>query len=46
MVLEDAGIRVMIFDQRDSSYNSFGYIYVNVQQHDVDSALKLMSEYE
>ena len=28
--LEDAEIPVMIFNQRDSSYNAFGYIYINV----------------
>lgn len=28
--LEDAEIPVMVFNQRDSSYNAFGYIYINV----------------
>lgn len=30
MTLESEGIPVMIFDQRDSSYNSFGDMYLQV----------------
>ncbi len=28
--LEDAEIPTMVFNQRDSSYHAFGYIYINV----------------
>ena len=41
--LEDEGIPAMIFDQRDSSYNSFGYIYLNVHKKDEEDALKLLN---
>lgn len=41
--LEGEGIPVMIFDQRDSSYNSFGYIYLNVHKKDEEAARKLLN---
>ncbi|MCH2231035.1 MAG: DUF2007 domain-containing protein [Crocinitomicaceae bacterium] len=44
MKLEAYEIPVSIFDQRDSSYNAFGYIYLNVRAEDVDEALKLIEE--
>jgi len=44
MKLENEGIRVMIFDQRDSSYNTFGYIYINVQQEDLIKAQEIIKE--
>ena len=42
--LEDAGIKTMTFDQLDSSYQSFGYIYLKVQSHDEERALSLLKE--
>lgn len=45
--LEDHEIPAMLFDQRDSSYNAFGYIYLNVQKQDELEALKILkSEHE
>lgn len=45
--LEDEGIPAIIFDQRDSSYNSFGYIYLKVHKENESKALKLLnSEHE
>ena len=43
MNLEDHGISVILFDQRDSSYNAFGYIYLHVRVHDKDKALELIN---
>lgn len=40
--LESEGIPVMIFDQRDSSYNSFGDIYVQVQNEHIEKAKELI----
>ncbi len=42
MALEDAGIPVSIFDQRDSSYNAFGYIYLNVPVEFKEKALQVL----
>jgi hypothetical protein len=41
--LEDEGIPVMVFDQRDSSYNAFGYIYIEVLTEDVERARKVLN---
>lgn len=41
--LEDESIPVMIFDQRDSSYNAFGYLYLHVRKEDVERALKILN---
>lgn len=41
--LEDNGIPVIIFNQRDSSYNAFGYIYLNVPSKDKLKALNLIN---
>ena len=41
--LEDEGIPAMLFDQRDSSYNAFGYIYLKVLKKDEESARKLLN---
>ena len=30
LALESEGIPVMVFNQRDSSYNAFGFIYLQV----------------
>lgn len=40
--LEDHEIPVMLFDQRDSSYNAFGYIYLNVRKQDETKALTIL----
>jgi hypothetical protein len=41
--LEDEGIPVSIFDQRDSSYNAFGYIYLNVPKDYEEVASNLVN---
>ena len=30
--LEDAGVQVVYIDERDSSYNAFGYVYLKVHR--------------
>ena len=44
MKLEAHEIPVSIFDQRDSSYNAFGYLYLNVRPQDEKIALELIEE--
>jgi hypothetical protein len=44
MALEDAGIPVTIFDQRDSSYNAFGYIYLHVPAEMQEKARQVLEE--
>ena len=44
LALEDAGIPVTIFDQRDSSYNAFGYIYLHVPIEHKERALQVLEE--
>jgi hypothetical protein len=44
MKLEANQIPVSIFDQRDSSYNAFGYLYLNVRVQDEKIALELIEE--
>ena len=44
LALEDAGIPVTIFDQRDSSYNAFGYIYLHVPIELKEKALQVLEE--
>lgn len=41
--LEDEGIPVSIFDQRDSSYNAFGYIYLSVPTEYIEKAKSLLN---
>lgn len=41
--LEDEGIPAILFDQRDSSYNAFGYIYLKVHKENESKALKLLN---
>ncbi|MFT6245765.1 MAG: hypothetical protein ACJAXI_002540 [Crocinitomicaceae bacterium] len=43
LLLEDENIPVMIFDQRDSSYNAFGYIYLHVRTIDLEKASKIIN---
>lgn len=42
MRLEDEGIRCIVFNQKDSSYNAFGYIYLQVFVEDVERAKELL----
>ncbi len=46
LVLEEHNIPVVIFDQRDSSYNAFGDIYLNVPARHESEALKILKEHE
>ena len=41
--LEDEDIPAVIFDQRDSSYNAFGYLYLNVHIENVKKAKKILN---
>jgi len=41
--LEDNNIPVSIFNQIDSSYNAFGYIYLSVPLKDEKNALELIN---
>ncbi len=43
LLLEDEGIPAIIFDQRDSSYNAFGYIYLKVHKENESKARKLLN---
>lgn len=36
--LEEEGIPVMIWDERDTMYNSFGYVHLQVRGEDVEKA--------
>lgn len=42
--LENEGIPVALFDQRDSSYNAFGYLYLSVPQQYEEEARKLIEQ--
>ena len=42
--LEKEGIPVVVFDQRDSSYNAFGYIYLSVQHNHEEAARKIIED--
>lgn len=44
--LESEGIPTMVFDQRDSSYNAFGYIYLQVPLDHVEEANKILKEFD
>lgn len=43
MALEEEGIPVLVFDQRDSSYNTFGDIHLQVLKEDVIRAQKILN---
>jgi hypothetical protein len=43
MALEEEEIPVLIFDQRDSSYNAFGDIQLQVLNEDVTRAQKILN---
>lgn len=36
--LEDEGIPVLVWDERDSSYNAFGYLHLQVLSEDQEKA--------
>ncbi|MEJ6617290.1 MAG: hypothetical protein QNL61_10315 [Crocinitomicaceae bacterium] len=40
--LEDAEIPVIEFNQQDSSYNAFGYIYLQVPTELIDKATQII----
>ena len=40
--LEDEGIKVQFVDDRDSSYNAFGYIYLNVLKENETIATQII----
>ncbi len=42
--LEEEGIPVVLFDQRDSSYNAFGYLYLSVPTEFEEQALELINK--
>lgn len=43
IMLDDEGIPAILFDQRDSSYNAFGCIYLKVHKDHEQEALKLLN---
>ena len=42
MILKDAQIPSLIFNQKDSSYQSFGYIHLKVKQQHKEEAIQLL----
>lgn len=42
--LDNEEIPAVVFDQRDSAYNAFGYIYISVPVEYVERATKLIEE--
>ncbi|MBL1281007.1 MAG: hypothetical protein COA33_012075 [Fluviicola sp.] len=40
--LEDEGIKVVFVDERDSSYNAFGYVYLKVHRENEALAKQLI----
>jgi hypothetical protein len=46
MHLEANEIEVNLFDQKDSSYGAFGYIYLSVKISDEAKALALLKQYD
>lgn len=42
--LESEGIPTMIFDQRDSSYNAFGFVFLHVPAQEEEHARKVLTE--
>tara|TARA_R110002072_G_scaffold271987_1_gene432052 strand:- start:33554 stop:33697 length:144 start_codon:yes stop_codon:yes gene_type:complete len=42
--LEDAGIPVIIVDERDSSYNAFGYVHLKVERENKQVATELIED--
>lgn len=42
--LESEGIPTMIFDQRDSSYNAFGFVFLHVPVQQAERARQVLNE--
>ncbi len=40
--LEDEGIKVKLIDERDSSYNAFGYVYLKVLKENEQVAKQII----
>lgn len=40
--LEDEGIKVQLIDERDSSYNAFGYVYLKVLKENEQLAKQII----
>lgn len=43
MQLIEAEIPAVIFDQRDSSYQAFGFIYLKVRQEELENAREILN---
>ena len=43
-ILENAGLKVVIMNQHDSAYQSFGDFMVYVEENDEQKALELLKE--
>ncbi len=43
MQLVEAEVPAVIFDQRDSSYQAFGYLYLKVRQEDLEKAREILN---
>lgn len=44
--LESHDIEAQMFNQKDSSYGMFGYIYLSVRKADEQKALELLKQYD
>lgn len=44
--LEAHSIEAVPFDQRDSSYLAFGYMYLNVRRENEQQALEILKHYD
>lgn len=44
MRLEDEGIQCILFNQKDSSYNAFGYVYLQVRAEDFERAKEILAD--
>ena len=44
--LEAHGVESVLFDQRDSSYMAFGYMYLNVRRENEQQALEILKDYD
>lgn len=42
MRLEEEGIECIVFNQKDSSYHAFGYIYLQVRIEDIERAKEIL----
>ncbi len=44
MALENEGVEVVLLNKKDSSYNAFGYIYLNVLKENEEKAKEILSK--